>query len=190
MLQVFQMQVASVCSKCFICFQTYVAIVFYLDVAYVSHICCNSMFHNVSAILCLMLQQVVSCCKLQVLFFLDVSWVPHTYCKCMYKSSFFQTYVAFKFFHVASVSCCLARASCGQADGVGGRCRGRTDGCSTRGHAGSRLSSVARAVREERVWRITKGRRYRPECTCGVGPSQMRSDGGLRFRVVALLQRA
>jgi hypothetical protein len=44
MLQVFQKHVASVCSRCFICFQTYVAIVFYLDVAYVSHICCDSMF--------------------------------------------------------------------------------------------------------------------------------------------------
>jgi hypothetical protein len=50
MSQVFQMHVASICSKYFICFQTYVAIVFYLDVAYVSHICCNSMFQNVSVV--------------------------------------------------------------------------------------------------------------------------------------------
>jgi hypothetical protein len=34
---------ASVFPKCFICFQTYVSIIFYLDIAYVSHICCNSM---------------------------------------------------------------------------------------------------------------------------------------------------
>jgi hypothetical protein len=49
-LQVFQMHVASVCLKCLICFQTYVAIVFDLDVAYVSHICCNYMFQNVLAV--------------------------------------------------------------------------------------------------------------------------------------------
>ena len=30
--------------KMFYLFQTYVAGVFYLDVAYVSHICCNSIF--------------------------------------------------------------------------------------------------------------------------------------------------
>ena len=35
MLQVFQKHVANVCSKCFIYFQTYVAIIFYLDIAYV-----------------------------------------------------------------------------------------------------------------------------------------------------------
>jgi hypothetical protein len=44
MLQVFQRHVASACSKYFICFHTSVAIFFYLDIAYVSHICCNSMF--------------------------------------------------------------------------------------------------------------------------------------------------
>jgi hypothetical protein len=44
MLQVFQRHVARVRSKCFICFHLFIAIFFYLDVAYVSHICCNSMF--------------------------------------------------------------------------------------------------------------------------------------------------
>jgi hypothetical protein len=44
MLQVFQMNVASVCSKCFHLFQMYVYKRFDLDVAYVSHICYKSMF--------------------------------------------------------------------------------------------------------------------------------------------------
>jgi hypothetical protein len=43
MLQVFQRHVANVCSRCFtvpdVCCKC-----FDLDVAYVSHICCNSMF--------------------------------------------------------------------------------------------------------------------------------------------------
>ena len=36
--------VVSVLSGCCICF-THMLQVFYLDIAYVSHICCNSMFH-------------------------------------------------------------------------------------------------------------------------------------------------
>jgi hypothetical protein len=35
---------------------------------------------------------------------------------------------------------------------------GAADGCSGRGHAGSRLSSAARAERKERVWGMTGGR--------------------------------
>jgi hypothetical protein len=65
MLQVFQKHVASVYSKCFICFQTYVAIVFLILLlrkfyTYVATVCskCFSCFN-------LMLQQVVSCCKSQ-----------------------------------------------------------------------------------------------------------------------------
>ena len=45
MLQVFQRHVASVCSKCFICFQTYVANVFDLDVVYVAASVLFWMFH-------------------------------------------------------------------------------------------------------------------------------------------------
>jgi len=44
MLQVFQKHVGSICSKYFICFQTYVAIFFYLDVAYVFTHVANIMF--------------------------------------------------------------------------------------------------------------------------------------------------
>jgi hypothetical protein len=43
-LQVFRRHAASVCSKYFICFSEFCCNLFYLDVAYVSHICCNSMF--------------------------------------------------------------------------------------------------------------------------------------------------
>jgi hypothetical protein len=64
MLQVFQMNVASVSSKCLYLFQTYVCKRFDLHVAYVSHICCKSMFQifqsyaaaNVSAVFRSMLQ--------------------------------------------------------------------------------------------------------------------------------------
>ena len=91
-LQVFQRYVASVCSKCFICFQMYVAAsvlsgcyiyfthmlqVFYLDVAYVSHTFCKCsistlhMFHTYIIKVCFrcfvcvrrMLHPNVSCCK-------------------------------------------------------------------------------------------------------------------------------
>jgi hypothetical protein len=44
---VFQRHVASVCLKMFHPFQTYVASVFYQDVVYVLHLCCNSMFEVV-----------------------------------------------------------------------------------------------------------------------------------------------
>ena len=60
--------------------QTYVASVFYLDVARVSHICCKSMFE----VFQLFPSYVVfSCCKLQV-FYLDVAYVSHICCKCMF----------------------------------------------------------------------------------------------------------
>jgi hypothetical protein len=44
MLQVFQMNIASGFSKCFIYFKRMFARVFDLDIAYVSHICCKNMF--------------------------------------------------------------------------------------------------------------------------------------------------
>jgi hypothetical protein len=55
-LQVFQKHVASVCSKCFICFQTYVAIIFYLDVVYVFTYLLQQHVPNISSIL-------VVCCS-------------------------------------------------------------------------------------------------------------------------------
>jgi hypothetical protein len=58
--------VASVCSKCFICFPTYVASVLIWMLHMFSHIRCNSMFQIVSSVS--VLQQVFSCCKLQVFF--------------------------------------------------------------------------------------------------------------------------
>jgi hypothetical protein len=66
MLQIFQKHVASVCSKYFLCFHTYVAIVFDKDITYVATVCfkCLNCFS-------LMLQQVVSCCKLQVFFYVS-----------------------------------------------------------------------------------------------------------------------
>jgi hypothetical protein len=70
MLQVFQRHVARVCLKCFIYFQMHVAIVFDLDVAYVATIC----FKYFSCF-SLMLQKVVSCCKLLVFLF----WMFHVF---------------------------------------------------------------------------------------------------------------
>ena len=49
--------VASVLSACYICF-THMLQLFYIDVAYVSHISCNSMFH-----LYQMYVASISCCK-------------------------------------------------------------------------------------------------------------------------------
>jgi hypothetical protein len=44
-------------------------------------------------------------CKLQV-FYLDIVYISHTCCKCMFQMfHLLQMYVAFKCFHVASVSC-------------------------------------------------------------------------------------
>jgi hypothetical protein len=67
------------------------------DVAYVSHICyksCSKCFICFS----LMLQQVFSCCKLQV-FYLAVAYVLYIYCKCVFQMfNLFQTYIAFKSF--------------------------------------------------------------------------------------------
>jgi hypothetical protein len=68
----------------------------------------------------LMLQQVVSCCKLQVSFFLDVSYVPHTRCKCVFQVfHLFSDVCCIQFFHVVSVLCCVRPgASRGQEDGA------------------------------------------------------------------------
>jgi hypothetical protein len=111
MLQVFQRHVASVsediasvCSKCFMCFRRLMQAFFYLDVAHVSHICCKStfevfkLFQSYVAISVFMLQvaSVLSgCCiyfthMLQV-YILNVSFASDICC--------------IQVFHVASVSC-------------------------------------------------------------------------------------
>jgi hypothetical protein len=79
MLQVFQKHVASVCLKCFICFQTYVAIVFYLDVANVSHICCQLqswMFHVFHT------HVASACSKCFIYFQMYIALKCFSYCKC------------------------------------------------------------------------------------------------------------
>jgi hypothetical protein len=108
MLQVFQRHVVRICSKCFICFQTSV---FHTYVATVSSKC----FSYFS----LMLQQVISCCKLQIWIF----YVFHTYvASACYKCFvYFQTYVAFK-----CVSLCKCFMLYAARRGAGGRwCCGR-----------------------------------------------------------------
>jgi hypothetical protein len=166
MLQVFQMHVASICSKCFIYFQNYVAIVFDLDVAYVSHICCNCMFQNVSAIS-------VSCCS---------KWFYVASCKCCVFGYFVcSTYILQV--HVPSISSVLRRMllliffSCCKCFIVlfgrerGGEQEDRAGGLQTRalGVGWSvlrlrarrvRLSSAVRSERPERVWIMTGERRY------------------------------
>jgi hypothetical protein len=110
MLQVFQMNDAIVCSKCFICFQTYVAIIFYLDVAYVSHICCNYMLQNISAVLvlcCIKWFHVASCKCYFWMFHVFYTHVANACSKCFICV---QIYVASKKkLYVTSVLCCLAR---------------------------------------------------------------------------------
>ena len=78
MLQVFQINIASVCSKYFIYFGRMFASIFYLDVAYVSHTCCKSMFQ--------MFHLSASVFMLQVISVLKVAYITvaiHVYCKCM-----------------------------------------------------------------------------------------------------------
>jgi hypothetical protein len=74
MLQVFQRHVASVCSNCFICFQTYVASVLIWMLHMFSHIYCNSMLQKCFICFSRLLQQVFSCFKLHV-FYMDVVYV-------------------------------------------------------------------------------------------------------------------
>ena len=111
MLQVFQGHVTSVCSKCFIYFRTYVAIVFNLDVAYVAIVYskCLSCFS-------LMLQQVVF--MLQVFFWM-CSCALHTCCKSMFQM--FDLFSVLCCIYVTSVLCCSAGGK-PRADGRGTRC--------------------------------------------------------------------
>ena len=68
------------------------------------------------------------------MFYLDVVYVSHTCYKCMFQIFHpSQTYVAFKCFHVASVSCFrdMFRESWGHGPGAGGKgtaSRGAADG--------------------------------------------------------------
>jgi hypothetical protein len=81
---VFQMNVTSVCSKYFICFRRMLQ-AFWLDVAYVSHIYCKSMFQMFHLFQSYVAISVFS--KLQM-FYLDVTYVAvaiHVCCKCMFQ---------------------------------------------------------------------------------------------------------
>jgi hypothetical protein len=62
----------------------YFVIVFYLNVAYVSHICCNSMFQ----MFLLFLSYVVASGSMLQVAILDVFYVSHTCCKCMFQMFF------------------------------------------------------------------------------------------------------
>ena len=92
----FHIHVASVCPKCFICFQTYVAIIFYLDVAYVFTHMLQQYVPNVSVVSILCCNK---CFFMLQWFYLVVVYVSHT-C-CMRMSQIFhlcQLYVAFECF--------------------------------------------------------------------------------------------
>jgi hypothetical protein len=100
-LQVFQKHVASVCSKCFICFRMYVAIFFYMHVAYVFTHMLQYHVLNVSAV------SVLRCSKcffMLQLFYLDVAYVLHTCCKRCSKY-----FICFECMLHSSVSCCKCR---------------------------------------------------------------------------------
>jgi hypothetical protein len=88
------------------------------------------MFHTYVATLCskclncfsLMLQHVVSCCKLQ--FWMFHAFYKHVASACSKSFIYFQTYVAFKCFHVVNVLCCSAgreRTGCVTPRGPDGR---------------------------------------------------------------------
>jgi hypothetical protein len=73
---VFQGHVTSICSKCFVCFRCMLQ-AFYLDIGYVKHICCKSMFgmfQLFSVLCCNKCFHIISC----KCFYLDVAYVLHT----------------------------------------------------------------------------------------------------------------
>jgi hypothetical protein len=82
--------------KCFICFQTYVAIAFYLDIAYVLHICCNSSskifqpFQSYVAASGIMLQVA------SVIFWMFHVFHTHVASVCFKCFIYFYMYVVFK----------------------------------------------------------------------------------------------
>jgi hypothetical protein len=145
MLQVFQKHVASIYSKCFICFQTSIAIFYYLDIA-LFHTCCSSMFQMFQLFESYVVASgfMLQACVLNV-------------------SSTFRRMLYSNVFYVASVLCCTAkgertgRTECWGADGRSrwgrrtvvlrsGRARGMLVLRCT-----SRLLSAAPAKREEGV---------------------------------------
>jgi hypothetical protein len=162
MLQVFHLDVVKsrsgmlhccICCKCFLeaCCKCLFKM-FHLS----PDVCCNHffiwmlhMFHTYVATLCskcfrcfsLMLQHVVSCCNLQF-------WVhKHVASACSKCFIYFQTYVAFKCFHIAGVLCCWTggeRTGCVVPRGPRGRwCydRGALGACSSLAtHLGSILA--------------------------------------------------
>jgi hypothetical protein len=92
MLQAFIQNISSVPDLCCKCFD--------LDVTYISHICCNSIF-QIFHLFDLLLQQMFLCCKLQV-FYLDVAYF-HTYVT----SLCYRCFIYFRHMLHSSVSCCL-----------------------------------------------------------------------------------
>jgi hypothetical protein len=84
MLQVFQINVASVCSKIFHLFRTYVSKHFDLYVVYVSHICCKSMFQIFQSYVAgnVFMLQVVSVYLEVALLQLLYTYVASVYFKC------------------------------------------------------------------------------------------------------------
>jgi hypothetical protein len=104
MLQVFQRHVASVCSKSFICFPDVCCKHFDLNVAFVFTYMLQQYTPKYFICFSLLLQQVFSCCKLQV-FYLDVAYVfthmLHVYVPNISPVSD----VCCKCFHIASCKC-------------------------------------------------------------------------------------
>jgi hypothetical protein len=101
----FQRHVANVCSKCFIYFHMYVAMVFLSEY-------CNSMFLNVSVLCCNKWFNVASCKR----FILDVSCVSHICCRIMFLNVL-SVFSLICCTHVASILYCSA----GSEPGAGGR---------------------------------------------------------------------
>jgi hypothetical protein len=93
---VFQMHVASICSNVSFVFQTYIAIAFYLDIAYVLHICCNSsskifpLFQSYVAASGIMLQVA------SVIFWMFHVFHTHVASACFKCFIYFYMYVVFK----------------------------------------------------------------------------------------------
>jgi hypothetical protein len=148
MLQLFHMNVAyvaSVCSKCFICFRSYVCKCFYLDVAYVSHILQEYVpMVSVVSVLCYSKCFHVASCKC----FIRMLHMYHTHVLSVY----FKCLICFRHMLHSSVSCLevcseshggMARARGDQAWRAGCRQSGRVawlgpaDGVCARSHPGS-----------------------------------------------------
>ena len=122
MLQWLYMYVASVYLQCFICFSDVCCKCAYLDAAYVSHICCKSMFE--------IFQPFQSYVAISI-FMLQVATVLSRCCICfthmlqvyVLNVSFASDVCCIQVFHVASVSCFRGMfiESCGHAPDAGRR---------------------------------------------------------------------